>query len=611
MKRPWNKRLIYKFFLSYLAIVILLSAGFFVYSSHFLREAHVTSVGKVMEQKAWVLARLLPWSDEPGALDAICRSLAQELGVRITVIARDGTVIGDSEEPAIHLENHRTRPEVMEAFSGGTGGSVRHSTSVNQELLYRAYRQTQGDNQRIVRVAVPLNDIQDVTASLGRTLFFGLLLCSLFGLTVAYFFSRRLSQRINGLVDFSRAIARGDFSQRFLPRNEDDELHVLEQNLHEMTLKIRDNINDVRSEKEKFDSILRCMVEGLLVLDPKGNVLLINEHAKRMFRVAGDPIQTGSFVEISRSPEMRKVVQEVMAFDFSKSVYSKRVSLEDGRWFRVNGVSLRNGTGRASGSILVFHDITEIQRLETVRSDFVANVSHELRTPLTAIRGYVETLLNHPPTDPRDANQFLAIIERHSARLTRLTQDLLTLSDLESGSVQIARKPVEAGQLVQRVLEVFWDQAAKKQVQLSQIIEPDLPPLSGDLDRLQQLFINLVDNAVKYTPSGGQVTISVTRVPANNNGTEPRVEIAVADTGPGIPEKDLPRLTERFYRVDKARSRDLGGTGLGLAIVKHIVQAHQGELKIQSALGKGTIFRVLLPLEPSPNHQLESPPLHR
>jgi two-component system phosphate regulon sensor histidine kinase PhoR len=192
-----------------------------------------------------------------------------------------------------------------------------------------------------------------------------------------------------------------------------------------------------------------------------------------------------------------------------------------------------------------------------------------------------------------------------------LTQDLLTLSDLESGSVQIARKPVEAGQLVQRVLEVFWDQAAKKQVQLSQIIEPDLPPLSGDLDRLQQLFINLVDNAVKYTPSGGQVTISVTRVPANNNGTEPRVEIAVADTGPGIPEKDLPRLTERFYRVDKARSRDLGGTGLGLAIVKHIVQAHQGELKIQSALGKGTIFRVLLPLEPSPNHQLESPPLHR
>jgi two-component system, OmpR family, phosphate regulon sensor histidine kinase PhoR len=611
MKRPWSKKLVYNFFLSYLAIVILLSVGFFIYSSNLLRDAYIVSLGSVMEHKARVLAPLLPWSDEPGSLDSICRRLSQELGGRITVVARDGTVIGDSDAPAIELENHGSRPEVMEAFSGGSGGSVRHSTSVNQELLYRAYRDTQGHSQRIVRVAVSLNDIQVVTASLGRTLFFGLLLCCLSGLVVAYFFSRRLSKRINGLVDFSRAVARGDFRQRFLPRNEDDELHVLEQNLHEMSLKIRDNINEVRSEKDKFDSILTCMVEGLLVLDPKGNVLLINEQARRMFHVTGDQIQTGSFVEISRSPEMRKVVQEVMAFDFSQSVYSRRVSLEDGRWFRVNAVSLRNGTERTSGSILVFHDITEIERLETVRSDFVANVSHELRTPLTAIRGYVETLLNAPPTDPRDSQQFLDIIARHSERLSRLTEDLLILSDLESGKVHLSRQLVDTGHLIQRVLEVFWDQAAKKQVQLSQIVAPGLPPLSGDFDRLQQLFINLVDNAVKYTPGGGRVTISATRAPATN-GAEARVEIAVADTGPGIPEKDLPRLTERFYRVDKARSRDMGGTGLGLAIVKHIVQAHKGELTIQSVLGKGTIFRVLLPAaEPPANPRADSLPLNR
>jgi len=183
-----------------------------------------------------------------------------------------------------------------------------------------------------------------------------------------------------------------------------------------------------------------------------------------------------------------------MAFDFTNRVYSKTVSVEDGRWFRVNAVSLQNGSARPSGSILVFHDITEIQRLETVRSDFVANVSHELRTPLTAIRGYVETLLHNPPVDPRDANQFLTIIERHSERLSRLTEDLLTLSDLESGSVQLVRKPIEVGQLVQRVLEIFWDQSAKKNVKLSQTIAPDLPPILGDPDRLQQLFINLIDN---------------------------------------------------------------------------------------------------------------------
>jgi signal transduction histidine kinase len=218
-------------------------------------------------------------------------------------------------------------------------------------------------------------------------------------------------------------------------------------------------------------------------------------------------------------------------------------------------------------------------------------------------------LLNTPPADPMDSQQFLGIIDRHSERLSRLTEDLLTLSDLESGKVQMSRQPVEAGQLIQRVLEVFWDQAAKKQVELSQTIAPGLPPLSGDLDRLQQLFINLVDNAVKYTPSGGRVTISATRL-TRDNGTEPRVEIAVSDTGPGIPEKDLPRLTERFYRVDKTRSRDMGGTGLGLAIVKHLVHAHKGELKIESVLRKGTTIRVSLPTtDPPPNHKADPLPL--
>jgi two-component system phosphate regulon sensor histidine kinase PhoR len=425
-------------------------------------------------------------------------------------------------------------------------------------------------------------------------LFFGLLFCSLSGLAVAYFFSRRLSQRVNRLTEFSKTVAEGKFTQPIFPRSGDDELNVLEQNLHDMSLKIRNNINELRSEKEKIDSILRCMVEGLAVIDPKGKVLLINEQARTMFGVTDEQIRDGSFVEISRNPEIRTVLREVLAFDFSKDTYSKRVSIEDGRWFRVNAVSLRNGKEQSSGSILVFHDITEIQRLETVRSDFVANVSHELRTPLTAIRGYVETLLHHPPANRADANQFLAIIDRHSERLSRLTEDLLILSDLESGTRKMTIKPVEAGQLVQRVLEVFWDRAAKKTVNLTYSLPPGLPLILGDYDRLQQLFINLVDNAVKYTPAGGSVTITATHAHCGPE-TDAGIEIAVADTGAGISEKDLPRLTERFYRVDKARSRELGGTGLGLAIVKHIVQAHGAELRIESTLQKGTTVRVILP----------------
>ena len=593
MKRPWNNRLVYTFFLSYLAIIILLSVGFFAYSRNLLRDFYASSLAKTMEQKTRMLARQLPWSDEPGSLDTICRTLADELGVRLTVIDVNGTVIGDSDEPAVRLEDHGSRPEVIEALSHGTGSAVRYSTSVKRDLFYRAYRQTNGSRQRIVRVALPLSEVENVTRSLGNTLLVGLLLCSLIGLAVAFLFSRRLSNRINRLTEFSKAVAEGQFAAPVLPRISDDELDVLEQNLRDMSLKIRDNINELRAEKEKFDSILRCMVEGLVVIDPKGKVLLINEQAKAMFGVTEEQIRNGSFVEISRSPAMRAILKEVLTFDFSKAAYSKRISLEEGRWFRVNAVGLRNGTERPSGSILVFHDITEIQRLETVRSDFVANVSHELRTPLTAIRGYVETLLQHPPSDPADANQFLTIIDRHSERLSRLTEDLLVLSDLESGARKMTFKPVEAGQLIQRVLEVFWDRAAKRKVSLAYSFSSGLPSILGDYDRLQQLFINLVDNAVKFTPAGGSVTIKACayfRAQADAG-----IEIAVTDTGAGIAEKDLPRLTERFYRVDKTRSRELGGTGLGLAIVKHIVLAHSGELKFESVLNKGTTVRVFLP----------------
>src|SRR5262245_33318249 len=593
MKRPWNNRLIYTFFLSYLAIIIFLSLGFFLYSRILLRDFFTTSLEKVMEQKTRLLARQLPWSDEPGSLDSICRTLADELGVRITVIAQNGTVIGNSDEPASQMENHGSRPEVIEALSRGAGSTVRYSTSVKHELLYRTYRQNDGSRQRIVRVAVPLTEVQDVTRSLGRTLLVGLFLCSLLGLGVAYLFSRRLSNRVSRLAEFSKAVAEGQFAQPILPRSGDDELNLLEQNLRDMSIEIHDNINALRSEQETLDSILRCMVEGLVVIDPKGKVLLINEQAKAMFGVSEDQIRDGSFVEISRSPAMRAIVRELSAFDFAKNTYSKRVSVEDGRWFRVNAVSLRNGTERPSGSILVFHDITEIQRLETVRSDFVANVSHELRTPLTAIRGYVETLLQHPPSNPADANQFLTIIDRHSERLSRLTEDLLALSDLESGTRKMTFKPVEVGQLIQRVLEVFWDRATKRKIGLSYSFSSGLPAILGDSDRLQQLFINLVDNAVKFTPAGGAVTINAwERYSAQGDAM---VEIAVIDTGAGIAEKDLPRLTERFYRVDKTRSRELGGTGLGLAIVKHIVLAHGGELKFESVLNKGTTVRVFLP----------------
>ena len=447
-----------------------------------------------------------------------------------------------------------------------------------------------------MRVAVSLSEIQNVTRSFGHALLAGILLALVLGLGVAYYFSRRLSARVNRLVEFSHAVGQGDFSQRaFVPRG-GDELELLEQHLQEMSGKIRDHIEALVSEKGKVDSILRCMIEGLVVIDAKGRLLLMNDQARKMFQVAADrDVTNATLAEISRHPELHRAVSELARADLSTAHYSEEIALSEGRWFRVNGAPLQDGRSQLLGFMLVFNDITELKRLETVRSDFVANVSHELRTPLTAIQGYVETLLRTPPNDPREAVSFLEIIERHTERLGRLTEDLLTLSDLESGRALIVPQPVEVKELIQRILEVFTDRGAKKQVALTYFAEPDLPPLSGAPDRLQQLVINLVDNAIKYTPPGGKVEV-FGRL-AKDNG-ECKIELGVSDTGMGIPEKDIPRLTERFYRVDKTRSQELGGTGLGLAIVKHIVQAHGGELKIESALGKGTTVRVLLPCAP-------------
>jgi len=605
MRRLWPSSLVTKVFLSYFAIVLLLFAGFYLYSSTILRHQQVALLKDRMEQEAHLLSHVLPFDAEGPALDGLCRELARELGSRITVIALDGRVLGDSAENSATMESHAGRPEVVEALSKGSGSSIRYSTTVRYDLLYRAFRQSGEGHERIVRVATPLKDVEAFIRSFRSSLLVGLLLASAAGLLLAGIFSRSLTRRVQRLAQFAGEVARGNFSQNAHPRRGGDEIDLLEIHLNDMSLKLRDHVHQIVGEKEKVDSILRCMIEGVLVLDPKGQVLVINDQARAMLKTPqGRDLHGVSLLEISRHPEMHGILTEILGFDFSGPRYSKEMELDDNRWFRLNAVSLRDAQERPLGSILVFHDITDIKRLESMRSDFVANVSHELRTPLTAIRGYVETLLHAPPRDAADSRQFLEIIDRHSERLSRLTEDLLTLADLESGNIRLTLQPLDARQVIQRVSEIFWDQAAKKNIKLTHRVEPGVDKVSGDLDRLQQLFINLVDNALKYTPPGGEVSLSAAAV-VGANGSD-QIEVAVRDSGPGIPEKDLPRLTERFYRVDKARSRDLGGTGLGLAIVKHIVQAHGGELIIESEISRGTTVRVRLPAAPANGRAAES-----
>ncbi len=540
-----------------------------------------------MREEARVVGRLLPLGAEGASLDQICRELERDLGVRITVIALDGRVLGDSEEASAAMENHGTRPEVLQAKSSGTGASARYSTTVRHEMLYRAVLEP--EKRRIVRLSVPLGAIEEAEGSIRRAILAGLALFSLIGLLPAFIFSRRLERRVQRMVAFSESVSRGSFPAP-IPLGREDEFTVLERNLNSMSLAIQEKIRGIVGEKEKLDSILRCMTEGVLVLDTRGRLILSNQNAQRMFGLPQPTPQGASLMEFSRNPEMRNLVDEILTRDLSSERFAKDLSFEDGRWLSATAVDLRGADEKRAGYILVFRDITELKRLETMRADLVANVSHELRTPLTAIRGYAETLLQSPPADPKEAERFLDIIQRHSERLGRLIDDLLTLSDLESGKIQLNQDKLRPADLIHRVLEIFQERAAKKNIALSGRAAPALPEIVGDADRLQQLLINLVDNAVKYTPDGGSIEVAAA---AADRGTA--VEIAVSDTGCGIPEKDLPRLTERFYRVDKARSREMGGTGLGLAIVKHIVQAHGGRLEIESRVQKGTTVRVFLP----------------
>jgi two-component system, OmpR family, phosphate regulon sensor histidine kinase PhoR len=326
--------------------------------------------------------------------------------------------------------------------------------------------------------------------------------------------------------------------------------------------------------------------------------VLLNARARELLALPLDASPRGRpLVELTRDPALGELMRELAA---GAGIASRDVTLSAGAGptLQVNAARLRGVDGEAFGFVLVLHDVTELRRLEVIRRDFVANVSHELRTPLTAIKGYAETLLGSAGDDRETARRFLAIIDRHSERLGRLIDDLLTLSDLELGRTPMRLNAVTVGSAVDDVLQIFAKPVARAGVRVEAQVAHGLPPVHADGDRLRQVLINLVDNAIKYTPVGGQVLVRA--VQASGSEHAGMVEIAIEDSGMGIPAQDLPRLTERFFRVDKARSRELGGTGLGLAIVKHIVQAHGGSLAISSALGQGTTVRVFFPAATAP-----------
>ncbi len=586
--RPWPPRFVLSFLLPALVTFPLLVAGGYVLARPALVGISDQVAGAAAVEEARAIGARLPPDLDPATIERHCQGEVRGSVVRLTVIEAQGHVLCDTEADPAGMMNHASRPEVVAALAHGTGIARRESSTLHRPLLYAAVRLGDGAHARVVRIAIPTELVAGAERRLDAIVLFTILATAALAVVPTLYLGQRLAHRLERMVAFSRAVAAGDLTSH-LSVSRRDELGALEQSLDEMSRQLRMWLKGMQAESGKVRGILEAMLEGVGVISPTGDVILMNRRAEEIFGLAPDGEHLGRpLIEACRDPELQKLLRETVTTGLHVSLREIALTGEPKRHLAVSAAPL----AERAGFVLVFHDITDLKRLETMRRDFVANVSHEIRTPLTAIRGYAETLLNGAVEDQVRARSFLGVINRHSERLTRLIDDLLTLSDLELGKTPLKKDLVILEVLVNDVFEILGDKARRGGVTLAKNLPSGLPLLLGDGDRLQQVLINLVDNAVKYTPPGGEVTIAA-RIPSPPES--PMIEVSVTDTGLGIPALEIPRLTERFYRVDKARSRELGGTGLGLAIVKHIVQAHGGRLAITSTLTVGTCVTFTIP----------------
>jgi two-component system phosphate regulon sensor histidine kinase PhoR len=453
-------------------------------------------------------------------------------------------------------------------------------------MLYTALPFGKEKTEGVLRFSVPLHDIEILQAKMRRVVavsIVGILFLSL-GLTflVSMFISRPLTE----MSRVAKAMARGDFSKKAAIHT-NDEIGELARSLNLMSEEIKDKIGKVDSERAKLDLVLSSMFEGVIVTDSSEKIILMNPSLRKIFFVDTNP-EGKKPLEVIRNTAVQDIVDKIIQGKQGLATEEITVSVPEEKILKVNGVPIvRNN--EFEGTILVFHDITELRRLEQIRQDFVANVSHELRTPISSIKGYAETLLEGALEDKDNAKEFISIIYQDSNRLANLINDLLDLSKIESGKMKMNFVPLDVASVTKRAVTVIENQAKVKSISFKLNLAPELPKIRADETRFSQVMINLLDNAIKYTPENGSVTVTAKVV--NNS-----LQVDIKDTGIGISEKDLPRIFERFYRVDKARSRELGGTGLGLSIVKHIVQAHSGQVWVKSELGLGSTFSFTIPL---------------
>jgi two-component system phosphate regulon sensor histidine kinase PhoR len=525
-------------------------------------------------------------SGEP-SWEMLAHSLAGTANGRVTFIAADGVVLGDSDVPANELarvENHASRPEVEQALATGEGEAERLSATVHSPMVYAAVRfERAGAVVGVARVAELLSEVERARADMRRLIWIGSAVALALALVLSNLVAKRMSGAVSELTDAARRMTEGDLSVRTRLTGH-DELGELGHALDRLAGSLATTLGQLRAERDLQGRILEAMQEGVVVVDRSGRIVLVNPALRSMLLVGAEAVGK-LLIETVRHAQLEDLVAGARASSGAVPVEIELPGLKPRRLL-VHASPL---SGDDEGLLFVFVDVTELRRLESLRRDDDANASHELRTPVAAVRSATETLRSGALEDPGAAIRFVDIIERNAMRLQSLVEDMLELSKLESNELKVKRERVELGSVVPIVLALFRERAEKKGVRLTAELAPDASAIEGDPRALEHVLSNLVDNAVKYCPPGTRVLVTASRL------DEERVRLVVSDTGPGIPAEHLPRVFERFYRVDAGRSRELGGTGLGLSIVKHMVEAMRGKVAVESEVGRGSTFTVILP----------------
>ncbi|MBW4082314.1 two-component system histidine kinase PnpS [Paenibacillus sp. S150] len=590
--RPFRIRL--TLILMALVGISMLGAG--VTMAKLFKDSHISVLEENMSREINLLSGTFQFIDT-GSPDAVsyyteqAERIAKLTNSRITFITRDGQVIGDSEKDPLEMDNHSTREEEVLAAKEGIGRAIRYSDTLNREMLYVAGAVTSDQGfDGYIRLSMGLDAVSEGLNRAWMIMAGGLLLLFIAAAFVSYKVASGMTSPLEQITRVARRITDLDYDAR-VPINRRDEVGQLATAINAMADSLQAQLKTIRDNEDLLQSVLDNMTGGIVMINAEGEIALLNRASERLLDVKNSEMTGHSYKELKHHYELTRLIEEGVSrnepIHEERSIYNPAE-----RIVRLDGVPMIQD-GSCRGMLFLLQEVTEIRRLEKMRSEFVANVSHELKTPVAAVKGFAETLLGGGVTDEKTARSFLQIIYDENERLNRLIGDILELSKIESKRVQLECSPVHLIEFFDSVLETLSKVAEKKNISLRAEVPEELF-IEGDEDKLRQIFMNLLSNAINYTHDGGSVNVNVV-TGQKEDGTE-TVVFTVRDTGMGIPRKDLPRIFERFYRVDKARSRSSGGTGLGLSIVKHLVELHQGSISVESDLGIGSSFILKLPL---------------